>query len=50
MKYDLLVQHGEVIDRAAGLKGQLDVGISGGKIVEVGPALAASEAHRTISA
>jgi len=50
MKYDLLIQHGEVIDRAAGLKGQLDVGISGGKIVEVGPSLAADEARRTISA
>jgi dihydroorotase len=50
MKYDLLIQHGEVIDRAAGLKGQLDVGISGGKIVEVGPALAESEARRAISA
>jgi dihydroorotase len=50
MKYDLLVQHGEVIDRAAGLKGMLDVGISGGKIVEVGPALAESEARRAISA
>jgi dihydroorotase len=50
MKYDLLIQHGEIIDRAAGLKGQLDVGISGGKIVEVGPALAANEARRTISA
>ena len=50
MKYDLLIQHGEVIDQAAGLKGQLDVGISGGKIVEVGPSLAADEARRTISA
>lgn len=50
MKYDLLIQHGEVIDPGAGLKGRLDVGISGGKIVEVGPALAASEARRTISA
>ena len=50
MKYDLLIQHGEVIDRGAGLKGQLDVGVSGGKIVEVGPSLAANEARRTISA
>jgi len=50
MKYDLLIQHGEVIDPAAGLRGMLDVGISGGKIVEVGPALAAGEARRTISA
>jgi dihydroorotase len=50
MKYDLLIQHGEVVDPAAGLKGRLDVGISGGKIVEVGPSLAATEARRTISA
>lgn len=50
MKYDLLIQHGEVIDPSAGLKGQLDVGVSGGKIVEVAPGLAAKEAHRTISA
>ena len=50
MKYDLLIQHGEVIDPGAGLKGQLDVGIAGDKIVEIGPALAANEARRTISA
>jgi dihydroorotase len=45
-----LIQHGEVVDPAAGLKGRLDVGISGGKIVEVGASLAADEARRTISA
>jgi dihydroorotase len=50
MKYDLLIQHGEVVDRAAGFHGMLDVGVSGGKIVEVGPALPESEARRTISA
>jgi dihydroorotase len=50
MKYDLLIQHGEVVDPGGGLKGLLDVGISGGKIVAVGPSLAANEAHRTISA
>ena len=50
MKYDLLVAGGEVIDSAAGLRGKLDVGISGGKIVEVAPSLAQSEARRTISA
>jgi dihydroorotase len=49
MKYDLLIQHGEVVDPAAGLKGRLDVAISGGKIVAVAPSLAASEARRTIS-
>jgi dihydroorotase len=50
MKYDLLVTDGEVLDPAAGLKGQLDVAISGGKIVEVAPSLPKTEAHRTISA
>ncbi|HVC54465.1 MAG TPA: amidohydrolase/deacetylase family metallohydrolase [Stellaceae bacterium] len=50
MKYDLLIQHGEVVDPGAGLKGMLDVAVSGGKIVAVGPALPAGEAHRTISA
>jgi len=50
MKYDLLIQHGEVVDPGAGLKGQLDVGISGGKIVDVGPSLNRAEARRTISA
>ncbi len=50
MKYDLLIQHGEVIDQAAGLKGQLDVAVSGGKIALVAPSIAASEAKKTISA
>jgi dihydroorotase len=50
MKYDLLIQHGEVLDPAAGLRGQLDVAISGGKIVAVAPSLPAQEARRTISA
>jgi dihydroorotase len=50
MKYDLLVTDGEVLDPAAGLKGVLDVAISGGKIVEVGPTLPKGEARRTISA
>src|ERR1700676_488407 len=50
MKYDLLIRHGEVIDPGAGLKGRLDVGVSGGKIVEVAPSLAESDARRTISA
>src|SRR5438552_1116632 len=34
MKYDLLVTDGEVLDPEAGLKGQLDVAISGGTIAE----------------
>ena len=50
MKYDLLIQHGEVLDPAAGFKGALDVGIAGGKIVEVGPSLPEKEARHTVSA
>jgi len=50
MKYDLLVTDGEVLDPEAGLKGQLDVAISGGKIVEVAASLPKNEARRTISA
>ena len=50
MKYDLLVTDGEVLDPAAGLKGQLDVAITGGKIVEVAASLPKNEARRTISA
>ena len=50
MKYDLLVTDGEVLDPAAGLKGQLDVAISGGKVVEVAASLPKNEARHTISA
>ena len=50
MRYDLLIQHGEVLDPAAGFRGQQDVGIAGGKIVEVGASLPEKEARRTISA
>jgi len=50
MKYDLLLTGGEVVDPGAGLRGVMDVGIAGGKIVEVAPALDAAEARRTISA
>ena len=50
MKYDLLLSGGEVIDPGAGLRGSLDVGIAGGKIVEVGPNLPAAEARQEISA
>src|SRR5580704_1945690 len=50
MQYDLLLTDGEVLDPAAGLKGRMDVGIAGGKIVAVGPDLPASEARQTLSA
>src|SRR6202789_3026477 len=50
MKYDLLLTGGEVIDPAANLRGVMDIGIAGGKIVAVAPSLPANEALRTISA
>jgi dihydroorotase len=50
MKYDLLLTDGDVLDPAGGLKGRMDVGIAGGKIVEVAANLPHKEARRTISA
>jgi dihydroorotase len=50
MQYDLLLTGGEVLDPAAGIKGLMDVGIAGGKIVAVGPNLPQKEARRTLSA
>ena len=49
MKYDLLLTGGDVLDPGAGLRGVMDVGIAGGKIVAVAPSLPANEARRTIS-
>src|SRR5271156_6834470 len=49
MKYDLLLTGGEVMDPEAGLRGVMDVGIAGGKIVAVAPSLPTKEALRTIS-
>ncbi|MBS0638774.1 MAG: amidohydrolase/deacetylase family metallohydrolase [Proteobacteria bacterium] len=50
MLYDLLLTGGEVMDPGAGLRGVMDVGIAGGKIVAVAPNLPQTEARRTISA
>ena len=50
MQYDLLLTGGEVIDPGAGLRGVMDVAISGGKIVAVAPSLPTNQALRTISA
>lgn len=49
MQYDLLVSGGEVLDPEAGLRGIMDVAVSGGKIVAVGPFLPGS-AKKTINA
>jgi dihydroorotase len=50
MQYDLLLTGGEVIDPGAGLRGVMDVGIAGGKIVAVAPSLPVNQARQTISA
>ena len=50
MKYDLLIRDGEVVDPGGGLRGRMDVGIAGGKIVEVAPSLGEGDARKTISA
>jgi len=49
MKYDLLLTGGEVMDPSAGLRGVMDVGISGGKIAAVAPSLNPKDALREIS-
>ena len=43
MKYDLLLTSGEVLDPASGLRGAMDIGIAGGKIVAVAPSLSAGK-------
>lgn len=50
MKYDLMLTGGDVIDPEAGLRGVMDIGVAGGKIVAVAPSLPQNEARRTISA
>ena len=50
MKYDQLIRGGEVIDPGSGLRGRMDVAISGGKIAEVAPSLREADARKTISA
>ena len=50
MKYDLLISDGEVIDPGGRLRGRMDVGIGGGKIVEVAASLRSEDARKNISA
>ena len=50
MKYDLLLTGGDVLDPGAGLRGVMDIGIAGGKIIAVAPSLPVNEARQTISA
>jgi dihydroorotase len=46
--YDLLIRGGHVLDPGQNLDGQLDIGISDGKIAAIGPDIPTSEASRTI--
>jgi dihydroorotase len=48
MTYDLLVKDGHVLDPGQGLDARLDIGITGGKISEIGPDLPASDARQVI--
>ena len=50
MQYDLLVTGGDVMDPSAGLRGVMDIAISGGKIVAVAPGIPEAQARKTISA
>jgi dihydroorotase len=50
MGYDLLIRNGRLIDTAQGLDERMDIGISGGNIVDVAPGLSASDAGETIDA
>jgi dihydroorotase len=49
VKYDLLLTGGEVLDPGANLHGVMDVGIAGGKIAAVAPALPPNEARTSIN-
>jgi dihydroorotase len=48
VRYDLLVKGGHVLDPGQGLDGELDIGITAGKISEVGQDLDAAAAARVI--
>jgi dihydroorotase len=48
MTYDLVLRGGRVIDPAQDLDGPLDVGVSGGKIAAVAPALTPRDARQVV--
>jgi dihydroorotase len=50
MKYELVILGGDVVDPGSGLRGHMDIAISGGKIAEVTPSLGEADARKTISA
>jgi len=49
-KYDLVIQHGHVIDPANRINGVMDVAVAGGKIARVAASIPAAEARKTIDA
>lgn len=48
-RYDLILRGGRVIDPAQGLDSVMDVGVRGGKIAAIGPALGAGTRSKTLS-
>lgn len=50
MKYDILIQGGEVVDPSQSLRGVRDVAVAGGKIVAVAEGLESEQALHTIDA
>lgn len=50
VQFDLLIQGGEVVDPGGGQRGRLDVGIAGGRIAAVAPALPTDNAADVIDA
>ncbi|MGO4214016.1 hypothetical protein AB4043_24750, partial [Terriglobus sp. YAF25] len=48
--YDLIVQHGHVIDPKNGIDGVMDVAVLDGKIAKVAKSIAASEAVKAVDA
>ena len=49
MKYDLLLKKGHVIDPSQAIDGILDVGVKGGKILELGPELDSGESSQVLN-
>jgi dihydroorotase len=50
MRFDLLIKGGELVDPGAGLAGELDVAVTGGRVAAVDRAIPADSAARVIDA
>ncbi|MGC8811842.1 MAG: hypothetical protein ACP5Q3_16510, partial [bacterium] len=50
MKFDLLIKGGRVVDKSLGIDKQMDVGIKGDKIAEIGEDLNPQEARQVLEA